>query len=120
MTSGLAERWDAIIVGASFGGLAAAMELAGHGRVLLLDKDAIGEHQTSACATPVAVLERLQVLESLDQVHEALVLHLPCARTRSRTPSLRSTTGASASCWRHGRTPRSTRPGCARSRTTGC
>ena len=72
-----AERWDAIVVGASFAGLAAAMELAGHGRVLLLDKDAIGDNQTSACATPLAVLERLELLESLEQVHEALVLHLP-------------------------------------------
>ena len=77
------ERWDAIVAGASFGGLAAAMELAGHGRVLLLDKDPIGDNQTSACATPLAVLERLEVLKSLEQVHEALVLHLPGGLVRT-------------------------------------
>jgi menaquinone-9 beta-reductase len=80
------QEWDAIVVGASFAGLAASMELAGHGRVLLLDKDPIGEHQTSACATPLAVLERLGVTETIEQVHRALVIHLPGRRTRTYRP----------------------------------
>lgn len=81
------EKWDAIVVGGSFAGLAAAMELAGHGRVLLLDKDGIGEHQTSACATPLAVLERLGVTGTIEQVHRNLVIHLPGGRARIFRPS---------------------------------
>jgi menaquinone-9 beta-reductase len=69
--------WDAIVVGGSFAGLAAAGELAGAGRVLLVDKDAIGDGQTSACATPVAVLERLGARDTIEQVHEEIVFHLP-------------------------------------------
>jgi flavin-dependent dehydrogenase len=45
-------------VGASFAGLAAAGELAGAGRVLVLDRAPVGEGETSACATPLRVLER--------------------------------------------------------------
>ncbi|MBO0744196.1 MAG: NAD(P)/FAD-dependent oxidoreductase [Candidatus Dormibacteraeota bacterium] len=80
------QEWDAIVVGASFAGLGAAMELAGHGRVLLIDKDPIGEHQTSACATPLAVLERLRVTETIEQVHDTLVIHLPGGRVRTFRP----------------------------------
>ena len=68
-------EWDAIVVGASFGGLAAAMELAGSGRVLLLDRQPIGEGQTSACATPLPVLERLGATDAIEQVHDELVIH---------------------------------------------
>lgn len=81
------QEWDAIVVGGSFAGLAAAMELAGHGRILLLDKDRIGEHQTSACATPLAVLERLGVEDTIEQVHRTLVIHLPGGKVRSFRPS---------------------------------
>ncbi|MFZ0215923.1 MAG: FAD-binding protein, partial [Candidatus Dormiibacterota bacterium] len=80
-------EWDAIVVGASFAGLAAAMELRGHGRVLVLDKDPVGEHQTSACGTPLAVLERLQATAALEQVHEELVFHLPGGRVRRYRPA---------------------------------
>lgn len=68
--------WDAIVVGASFGGLAAAMELAGAGRVLLIDRQPVGEGETSACGTLLRVLERLDALDALQQSHEELVLHL--------------------------------------------
>lgn len=79
-------EWDAVIVGASFGGLAAALELAGAGKVLLIDRAGIGEGQTSACATPLAVLERLGAMEALEQVHEEIVLHLPSGRLRGLRP----------------------------------
>ena len=69
-------EWDAIVVGASFGGLAAAMELAGAGRVLLIDRQPIGEGETSACGTLLRVLERLDALDALEQSHEEIVLHL--------------------------------------------
>ncbi len=86
VASALVQDWDAIVVGASFAGLAAAMELAGRGRILLLDKDPVGEHQTSACATPLAVLERLRVTETIEQVHRTLVIHLPGERVRTYRP----------------------------------
>jgi flavin-dependent dehydrogenase len=69
--------FDVIIVGASFGGLAAAMELGGEARVLLVDREPVGAGQTSACATPLPVLERLELEESIEQVHPCSVFHLP-------------------------------------------
>ena len=69
--------WDAIVVGASFGGLAAAMELAGSGRVLLIDRSPVGEGQTSACATPLSVLERLSAADSVEQIHNEILIHGP-------------------------------------------
>lgn len=71
----LAQRWDAVVVGASFAGLAAARALAGVGRVLLLDRGPVGWGQTSACATPLAALERLGLLDSVEQVHDLGVVH---------------------------------------------
>jgi digeranylgeranylglycerophospholipid reductase len=73
------ESWDAIVVGASFGGLAAALALAGAGRVLMIDRSPIGTGQTSACATPLPVLERLDALEAVEQVHAHCAIHLPGA-----------------------------------------
>lgn len=67
--------FDAIVAGASFGGLAAAMELAGAGRILLVDRRPVGEGETSACGTLLRVLERLDVLEALEQVHDEIVIH---------------------------------------------
>lgn len=69
--------WDAVIVGASFAGLAAAIELSAAGRVLLLDRAEVGEGETSACATPLGVLEHLQALEAVEQVHHEVVFHFP-------------------------------------------
>ena len=66
-------EWDAIIAGGSFGGLAAAMELAGAGRVLIVDRKPVGEGETSACGTLLRVLERLEATEALEQVQVALI-----------------------------------------------
>ncbi len=73
---GGAERYDVIIAGASYAGLAAAIALRGL-RVLLIDRHAIGTHQTSACGTLLAVVEALEVEHALRQVHHRFVLHLP-------------------------------------------
>lgn len=81
-----ARSWDAIVVGASFGGLAAAVELAGAGRVLLIDRAEIGDAETSACGTPPSVLARLQAMAALEQVHEEIVVHLPTGRTKALRP----------------------------------
>lgn len=68
------KRYDTIIVGASFAGLAVASRL--RGRVLLIDKDEIGEGQTSACGTLLGVPQRLGLMESVLQAQDALVFHL--------------------------------------------
>jgi flavin-dependent dehydrogenase len=67
-------RYDAVIVGASFAGLAVANELTGK-RVLLIDRKEIGTRQTSACGTILAVVEKLGCLDSLLQIHDTIVLH---------------------------------------------
>ena len=71
--SGLVDEYDAIIVGASFAGLAVAREL--HGRILLIDREEIGEGQTSACGTPLRVVEALGLTETVHQVHPAFYVH---------------------------------------------
>src|SRR5262249_20104192 len=68
-------NYDAIVVGASFAGLAGARQLRGH--VLLLDRNDGGAVQTSACGTPLWVPESLGVAASVLQVHERLNLRTP-------------------------------------------
>jgi menaquinone-9 beta-reductase len=70
-----ARDYDAIVVGASFGGLAVARQLRGH--VLLLDRNEVGAVQTSACGTPLWVCESLGVTNSVLQVHESLEIRTP-------------------------------------------
>jgi flavin-dependent dehydrogenase len=62
------EDYDAVIVGGSFAGLAAASQLQGAGRVLLVDREPLGAGETSACGTLLAVLERLDALDALEQI----------------------------------------------------
>ncbi len=71
-----AETYDAVVVGASFAGLAAAGQLAGSGRVLLADREPIGAGETSACGTPLAVLERLDAGDALEQVCPEVVINV--------------------------------------------
>lgn len=67
--------YEVIIAGGSFAGLAVAAQLRGR-RVLLVEPCAIGEMQTSACGTLLAVLEATGTLDSLLQIHDHFVLHL--------------------------------------------
>ena len=83
----VAGSWDVVIAGASFAGLAAATQLAGRGSVLLIDRKPIGEGETSACATPLPVLERLGALDAVEQVHTELVIHTGYARAVSVIPA---------------------------------
>ncbi len=71
-----AETYDAVVVGASFAGLAAAGQLAGSRRVLLADREPVGAGETSACGTPLAVLERLEAGDALEQVCPEVVIHV--------------------------------------------
>ena len=82
----LAGDYDAIVCGASFGGLAVAREMAGAGRVLLLDRYEIGERQTSACAAPTAWLEALGLEASIRQTFDKLVMHTPHSTVRFPLP----------------------------------
>ena len=68
-------EYDAIIVGASFAGLAVARQL--RGDVLLLDRHEVGAVQTSACGTPLWVPRSLWVEHSVLQVHERLDVRTP-------------------------------------------
>ncbi|MDQ7858306.1 MAG: hypothetical protein QN174_09420 [Armatimonadota bacterium] len=70
--------YDAVVAGASFAGLAAARRL--RGRVLLLDRQAIGDGVTSACAAPRAIVEMMGATAAIQQVHDALVIHTPRGR----------------------------------------
>jgi flavin-dependent dehydrogenase len=66
--------YDAVIVGGSFAGLAAAMQLRGR-RVLLIDQHPIGTHQTSTCGIPVASAQAVGAEGSIQAVHQELILH---------------------------------------------
>ena len=81
------ETYDAVVVGASFAGLAAASQLAGAGRVLLVDREPIGAGQTSACGTLLAVLERLEAGDAVEQVHPRVVLNVAGRRISFDTAS---------------------------------
>ncbi|MDQ7030955.1 MAG: NAD(P)/FAD-dependent oxidoreductase [Ardenticatenia bacterium] len=69
-------RYDVIIAGASFAGLAVAAQLRGK-RVLVLDRKPIGEGQTSACGTLVSTLQALGLEDSILHLHDRLVVHTP-------------------------------------------
>ncbi len=74
------ETYDAVIVGASFAGLAAASQLDGTGRVLLADREPVGVGETSACGTLLAALERLDASDALEQVRPELVTNVAARR----------------------------------------
>ena len=75
-----ARDYDAIVVGASFGGLAVARQL--RGEILLLDRNEVGSVQTSACGTPLWVPEALGVSASVLQVHDRLEIRTPTRTVR--------------------------------------
>jgi menaquinone-9 beta-reductase len=83
----LPARWDVLVCGASFAGLAVARELAGaRARVLVLDRYEIGERQTSACAIPTAWLLNLGLEGSIRQTFRDLTIHTPHHSARYRLP----------------------------------
>jgi digeranylgeranylglycerophospholipid reductase len=83
----LAERADVLICGASFAGLAVARELAGTAAdVLILDRDEIGQHPTSACAAPMPWLEALRLESSVRQELRFMRFTTPHGSVRIRLP----------------------------------
>ncbi|HET7770888.1 MAG TPA: NAD(P)/FAD-dependent oxidoreductase [Chloroflexota bacterium] len=79
--------YDVAIAGGSFAGLALALQL--RGRVVLVDHNAIGAGQTSACGTTVAALHAVGALDTIQQRHDDLVLHLAPQRGRERALTYR-------------------------------
>ena len=74
----LSGDFDVVICGASFAGLAVARELAGTGaRVIVIDRYAIGERQTSACGIPTDWLRVMGLMDSHRQTFPRLLVHLP-------------------------------------------
>jgi len=83
----LGGKHDVVICGASFAGLAVARELSGaDARVVLLDRYAIGERQTSACAAPTEWLHAMGVADAIRQTFSDLVIHTPHTTVRMRLP----------------------------------
>jgi flavin-dependent dehydrogenase len=81
------ERPDVLVCGASFAGLAVARELRGTGAdVLVLDRDEIGEHPTSACAAPMPWLEALGLESSVRQELPFMSFTTPHGSYRIRLP----------------------------------
>jgi len=66
-------KYDVIIAGASFAGLTLASRLKGN--ILLIDRNEIGSHQTSACATEVKVITQIKCEESIIQSFKKVALH---------------------------------------------
>jgi menaquinone-9 beta-reductase len=78
---------DVLICGASFAGLAVARELASTGaKVLVIDRYEIGERQTSACGIPTLWLRALDLMGSLRQSFDELVVHTPYRTSRWQLP----------------------------------
>lgn len=78
-------RYDCVIVGASFAGLAAARSLRRR-RVLLADRDPIGAHPTSACALPLRTARWLGIGESILATERHLRLEVAGHRHRMPLP----------------------------------
>ncbi len=73
-------KYDVIIAGHSFAGLAVASQL--RGSILLIDPKPIGEGQTSACGTLLGVPQRLGLMDSVLQAHPFLAFHTPTRTER--------------------------------------
>jgi flavin-dependent dehydrogenase len=85
-------RYDVVICGASFAGLAVARELrASRARVLVLDRYEIGERQTSACCAPTSWLVNLGLEGAIKQTFEQMVMHTVGASVRWDLPEPFST-----------------------------
>jgi flavin-dependent dehydrogenase len=83
----LSGRYDVLVCGASFAGLAVARELAGSGaEVLIVDRYEIGERQTSACGIPTDWLRTTGLMDAELQRFGELVIHTPHGSARYDLP----------------------------------
>jgi flavin-dependent dehydrogenase len=80
-------RYDVLICGASFAGLAVARELAGCGAaILIVDRYEIGERQTSACGIPTDWMRELGLMDAERQRFGSLLMHTPHGDARYELP----------------------------------
>jgi flavin-dependent dehydrogenase len=95
-------RADVLVCGASFAGLAVARELARPGGppadVLVLDRYAIGERATSACAAPTPWLHAMGVASSIRRELPFMTFSTPHGSVRYRLPWSWSAFDYSALC----------------------
>jgi flavin-dependent dehydrogenase len=77
-------KYDVIIAGASFAGLAVASKL--DCNMLLIDRKNIGTYQTSACAAPVDLIEGIGCEESIIQNFDLGALHIKDKTTNIPLP----------------------------------
>lgn len=91
-------RYDAIVVGASFAGLAVASRL--RGKILLIDRKDIGTGQTSACGTLLNVAEALDCTDSVLQVYHQGFIHTPTRTIKYELPYPLCTVDYPAFCQR--------------------
>lgn len=68
------KRYDVIIAGASFAGLAVASRIT-NGNVLLIDRNEIGAHQISACSTTVEIVKSARCEKSILKTFGVVALH---------------------------------------------
>lgn len=68
-------KYDVIIAGASFAGLAVASRIKS-GKVLLISPEEVGENCKSACGTILEMMKDLGFEEAVLQVHRKIILHL--------------------------------------------
>lgn len=91
--------YDVLICGASFAGLSVAREIArrwSHSkrdkpRILLIDRYAIGDRPTSACAAPTDWLTAMDCQDSVRQTFGDFVFHTPYGTARYHLPFTFST-----------------------------
>ena len=76
--------YDAIIVGASFAGLAVASRI--QGRTLIIDKHKIGAFQTSACGTMEHLVTALGCSDSIVNTHHTAYIHTKFATLERKFP----------------------------------
>ncbi|MFQ5836107.1 MAG: NAD(P)/FAD-dependent oxidoreductase, partial [bacterium] len=67
------QKYDVIITGASFAGLAVSSKI--NGNVLLIDRNDIGAHQTSACGTTVKMVKDIGCEKSILRTFDVATLH---------------------------------------------
>lgn len=95
----LSGRYDLVICGASFAGLAVARQVADSGaEVLMVDRYEVGERQTSACAIPTCWLEALDLIDTEAQRFDDMVVHTPHRSLRLPLPWSFSTFDYPALC----------------------
>ncbi len=68
------KKYDVIIAGASFAGLAVASKI--RGRVLLIDRKKIGTNVTSACGTTTQLMKKIKCEKSILQRFNKAAIHI--------------------------------------------